>query len=126
MNKKTFFVTNHGEGSITVTGRYGVHIPGLCNDLPLSFPECAARQIISRLKQRYPLLKFSEAPAEPQTATAIKEQGKASGGEFGKAASQSEASPLSDASTDIGGNIDTQSETESGAISISASKKKSK
>ncbi len=60
MQTKTYLVTNNSEGSICVTGRTRIDIPGLCKDLPLTLPENTARQTISRLKQRYPLLKIRE------------------------------------------------------------------
>lgn len=60
MQTKTYLVTNNSEGSICVTGRTRIDIPGMCKDLPLSLPENTARQTISRLKQRYPLLKIRE------------------------------------------------------------------
>lgn len=61
MQKKTYLVTNNSEGSICVTGRTRIDIPGKCKDLLLSLPENTARQTISRLKQRYPLLKITDA-----------------------------------------------------------------
>lgn len=60
MQTKKYLVTNNSEGSICVTGRTRIDIPGMCKDLPLSLPENTARQTISRLKQRYPLLKIRE------------------------------------------------------------------
>ncbi len=57
---KTYLVTNQSEGSICVTGRTRIDIPGLCKDLPLSLPDNTARKTILRLKQRYPLLKIRE------------------------------------------------------------------
>lgn len=65
---KTYLVTNNSEGSICVTGRTRIDIPGLCKDLPLVLPENTARQTISRLKQRYPLLKIREAQENQPTA----------------------------------------------------------
>lgn len=61
MKTKRFFITNNSEGSICVTGRQRIDIPGKCRDLPLVLPEASARQTVSRLKQRYPLLKIREA-----------------------------------------------------------------
>lgn len=61
MQTKKYFVTNNSEGSICITGRQRIDIPGLCKDLPLVLPENTARQTISRLKQRYPLLKIRSA-----------------------------------------------------------------
>lgn len=61
MQTKKYLVTNNSEGSICVTGRTRIDIPGMCKDLPLFLPENTARQTISRLKQRYPLLKIREA-----------------------------------------------------------------
>ena len=61
MQTKKYLVTNNSEGSICVTGRTRIDIPGMCKDLVLTLPENTARQTISRLKQRYPLLKIREA-----------------------------------------------------------------
>lgn len=61
MQIKKYLVTNNSEGSICVTGRTRIDIPGMCKDLVLTLPENTARQTISRLKQRYPLLKIREA-----------------------------------------------------------------
>ena len=61
MKTKKYLVTNNSEGSICVTGRTRIDIPGMCKDLVLTLPENTARQTISRLKQRYPLLKIREA-----------------------------------------------------------------
>lgn len=61
MKNRKFLVTNMSEGSICVTGRTRIDIPGMCRDLPLSLPENTASQTISRLKRRYPLLKIREA-----------------------------------------------------------------
>lgn len=60
MQTRKYLITNNSEGSICVTGRMRIDIPGMCRDLPLSLPENTARQTISRLKQRYPLLKIRE------------------------------------------------------------------
>lgn len=60
MQTRKYLITNNSEGSICVTGRTRIDIPGMCRDLPLCLPENTARQTISRLKQRYPLLKIRE------------------------------------------------------------------
>lgn len=60
MQTKTYLVTNNGEGSICVTGRTRIDIPARCRDMKLALPEATARQTVSRLKQRYPLLKIVE------------------------------------------------------------------
>ena len=60
METRKFLVTNSGEGSICVTGRNRIDIPGLCVDAPIELPENTARQTVARLKQRYPLLKITE------------------------------------------------------------------
>lgn len=86
MNTKKYLVTNMSEGSICVAGRKRIDIPGKCQDLPLVLPANTAKQTISRLKQRYPLLKIREAveanatsaapvstTAKPKTARAKKE-----------------------------------------------------
>lgn len=69
MQTKKYLVTNNSEGSICITGRQRIDIPGLCKDLPLVLPENTARQTISRLKQRYPLLKIREANEDKGLAT---------------------------------------------------------
>lgn len=63
MNTKNFLVTNNGEGSICVSGRTRIDIPGLCKDLLLELPEVTAKTTVARLKQRYPLLTFKEMDA---------------------------------------------------------------
>ena len=65
MQKKTFLVTNRGEGSITLVGRSRIEIPGNCKEFPVSLSAERAQAIVSRLKHSYPLLKISEVPARP-------------------------------------------------------------
>ena len=61
MQTKKYLITNNSEGSICVTGRTRIDIPGKCKDLVLTLPENTACHTISRLKQGYPLLKIREA-----------------------------------------------------------------
>ena len=75
MQTKTYLVTNNSEGSICVTGRTRIDIPGMCKDLVLTLPENTARQTISRLKQRYPLLKIREAQENMAASTDNPENG---------------------------------------------------
>lgn len=67
---KKYLVTNNGEGSICVVGRNRIEIPGLCKDMQLDLPDKTARQTVSRLRQRYPLLKFTEVKTS-QAATPV-------------------------------------------------------
>lgn len=65
MQTRTYYVTNNSEGSICITGRTRIDIPGLCKDLPIVLPDTTAKATVARLKQKYPLLKFSDkAPAK--------------------------------------------------------------
>lgn len=65
MQTRTYYVTNNSEGSICITGRTRIDIPGLCKDLPITLPDTTAKATVARLKQKYPLLKFSDkAPAK--------------------------------------------------------------
>lgn len=73
MKNKKYLVTNNGEGSICVSGRTRIDIPGLCKDVPLELPEVTAKATIARLKQRYPLLKIRDAQEE-QGGTASTEE----------------------------------------------------
>ena len=66
MRKKTFLVTNGSDGSISLVGRTRIRIPGNCKEHRISLSAEKARDIISRLKRTYPLLKIVEAP-EPES-----------------------------------------------------------
>lgn len=130
MKRKTFFVTNSGEGSITITGRHSVHIPGLCVDSPVSLPENTAAQTIARLKQRYPLLKFREAPAK--TDAQKDATGATAGNGIDSGSNPSANSPQAETPapygaeslSNAGSSLSIQSDQS--AIPVSSSKKKSK
>lgn len=68
MKTKKYLVTNGGEGSICISGRQRLEIPGKCVNLEISLPDLTAKTTISRLKQRYPLLQFKEVEGEPEVA----------------------------------------------------------
>ncbi|MBO5491496.1 MAG: hypothetical protein J5960_08775 [Desulfovibrio sp.] len=76
MQMKNYKVTNNGEGSICLAGRVRIDIPGMCKDVLISLPDDTAKATVSRLKQRYPLLKIVEVAdgsaeaRQPQASTA--------------------------------------------------------
>ena len=111
MQTKKYLVTNNSEGSICVTGRTRIDIPGMCKDLVLTVPENTARQTISRLKQRYPLLKIREAqenmvsPGTPDTGSSAQSATAGANGNKGTDGSKSDTgqnSASSDASSNSG------------------------
>ena len=111
MQTKKYLVTNNSEGSICVTGRTRIDIPGMCKDLVLTLPENTARQTISRLKQRYPLLKIREAqenmasPGTPDTGSSAQPATAGANGDKGTDGSKSDTgqnSASSEASSNNG------------------------
>lgn len=70
---KKYLVTNLGEGTVTLMGVRRVEIPGGCVDMEMSLPEESAKATVSRLKQRYPLLKISDANTKPEKAPVVAE-----------------------------------------------------
>lgn len=90
MKNKKYLVTNNGEGSICVSGRTRIDIPGLCKDMPLELPEVTAKATVARLKQRYPLLVFKETDSEAEKAA---KTGESSGSQTNKTGEASGAIP---------------------------------
>ena len=97
MKRVKYLVTNQSEGSICVAGRTRIEIPGLCSDLPVFLPEDVAKRTVSRLKQRYPLLKIREAgatdAAKGSTESAPANPAKASGASDDAAKGSTESAP---------------------------------
>lgn len=68
MNMKVYTVTNNGAGTVTLMGLRRVEIPGNVQNMQLSLPADTAKATVSRLKQRYPLLKIVEGTPKAEQA----------------------------------------------------------
>ena len=61
MSDKNFLVTNRSEGTLCITGRMPITIPGLCKDFLVTLPEETALKTVSRLSRTYRCLDIRPA-----------------------------------------------------------------